>query len=185
MEVAGAIQTKLSWADVARANGRVVHPQMQWLNISRGRRAFPSGAEILQPQTGDLPALELERLAGLLAPHTSTPHRVWLAIWEGWGHFLQRLRVAAVSIPERSYYLFRGDITDSGQPFAKPFGQSANMWWPDDRAWFVSTEIDFMWTYVAGSRQCIDDVLADPVLEVLPSRANHRLAFDSDQINID
>ena len=59
------------------------------------------------------------------------------------------------------------------------------MWWPDDRAWFVSTEIDFMWTYVAGSRECVDDVLGDSVLEALPSAPHHRFTYDSDEINTD
>ena len=44
-----------------------------------------------------------------------------------------------------------------------------SLWWPDDRAWFVATEIDFNWTYVGGTRDCIEGVLADPSLEALPT----------------
>ena len=32
-------------------------------------------------------------------------------------------------------------------------------WWPKDRAWFMGNEIDDAWTYLAGSRALIDQVL--------------------------
>jgi hypothetical protein len=38
--------------------------------------------------------------------------------------------------------------------------QCPQWWWPDDRAWFVGTEIDDAWTYVAGDRPLIDEILA-------------------------
>lgn len=40
--------------------------------------------------------------------------------------------------------------------------QSPQWWWPEDRAWFVGTEIDHPWTYVAGNRTLIDEVLTSP-----------------------
>lgn len=43
--------------------------------------------------------------------------------------------------------------------------QCPQWWWPDDRAWFVGTEIDHAWTYVAGSRSLVDAVLASPQWE--------------------
>lgn len=44
--------------------------------------------------------------------------------------------------------------------------QSANLWWPADRAWCVATEIDFVTTYIAGSRAAVDAVLECETLEV-------------------
>lgn len=44
--------------------------------------------------------------------------------------------------------------------------QSANLWWPKDRAWCVATEIDFKFSFVAGSRRGIDEILASRDLEV-------------------
>jgi hypothetical protein len=47
-----------------------------------------------------------------------------------------------------------------------PFGdgsfsaQSPQWWWPSDRTWFVATEIDYPWTYLAGSELLLADVLA-------------------------
>jgi hypothetical protein len=61
--------------------------------------------------------------------------------------------------------------------------QSPNIWWPDDQARCVATEIDFAWTYVGGSTAAIEAVLADPRLEALPARATHRFTHDSDLLN--
>jgi hypothetical protein len=43
--------------------------------------------------------------------------------------------------------------------------QCPQWWWPDDRAWFVGTEIDDAWTYVAGDRALIDEILTSPQWE--------------------
>jgi hypothetical protein len=46
---------------------------------------------------------------------------------------------------------------------------SPNFWWPEDRAWFLSTEIDAQSTYIAGSEQLIDGLRNDPMVEVVPA----------------
>jgi hypothetical protein len=33
-------------------------------------------------------------------------------------------------------------------------------WWPDDRAWFVATEIDHPWSYVGASHNVVTDLRA-------------------------
>ena len=47
--------------------------------------------------------------------------------------------------------------------------RSPNLWWPDDRAWCVATEVDYSWTYVAGTVSCIEELLNDPTLEAIPT----------------
>jgi hypothetical protein len=42
---------------------------------------------------------------------------------------------------------------------------SPNLWWPDDRAWCVASEIDLAWTYVGGTEALINDILANSQLE--------------------
>jgi hypothetical protein len=44
-------------------------------------------------------------------------------------------------------------------------------WWPEDRSWFVATEIDFPWSYVGGSRDLVDAITARPDLEAV--RVDH------------
>ena len=88
--------------------------------------------------------------------------------------------------PGRDYLLFRGPI-DAALTFTvgeSPFwGDSPNIWWPEDRAWCVATDIDLFDTYVAGSRECIDAVLSAPGLEALPTSRNAQVSLDADTIN--
>jgi hypothetical protein len=67
----------------------------------------------------------------------------------------------------RHYFLFRGRL-DAACTF-EPSGwyTSPNLWWPDDRAWIVVTEIDGFSTYVGGSRAMLQDVLASPDMEAI------------------
>jgi hypothetical protein len=45
--------------------------------------------------------------------------------------------------------------------------QCPQWWWPEDRTWFVGTEIDHPWTYVAGSSALIDEIVASSCWESL------------------
>lgn len=40
-------------------------------------------------------------------------------------------------------------------------------WWPQDRSWFVGSEIDHPWSYIAGSNQLIEAVTRDPRIEAV------------------
>ena len=95
-----------------------------------------------------------------------------------------------LELPGRSYYLLGGPLegaleTMYGSAFVEwdPGWQSVNLWWPDDRAWFVSTEIDFPWTYIGGTPRLIDELVGHPDLEVLPARLDHGVTYDSDRVN--
>jgi hypothetical protein len=83
-----------------------------------------------------------------------------------------------LELPHRAYHVFTGPITAALTSYsAYSFGhhdQFANLWWPADQAWCVATEVDFAWTYVGGSRACIDAVLADPRLEAVETSASAR-----------
>jgi hypothetical protein len=71
----------------------------------------------------------------------------------------------------------------TGRPWVRSLDQSPNIWWPDDRAWFVATEVDYAWTYVAGPRRLADALLSDDRLEVLPVRLEDQPFYDSDLVN--
>ena len=45
-------------------------------------------------------------------------------------------------------------------------GDSPNLMWPADHAWFVATEIDLPWTGIGGSADLVDDLLAEGSLDV-------------------
>jgi hypothetical protein len=63
--------------------------------------------------------------------------------------------------------------------------QSPNLWWPEDQAWIVVTEIDYAWTYVGGSKQFIDSVVTDELLEAMPVRLDDLPFWSGDTVNSD
>ena len=64
----------------------------------------------------------------------------------------------------------RGAVRDAVRNLApEPHEQSANLWWPADRAWCVVTDIDLTSTYVGGSAVCIAELRATPGLECVPA----------------
>jgi hypothetical protein len=73
----------------------------------------------------------------------------------------------------RDMLLFDGPIeavASIGSPW--PFVETLNRrgpqwWWPEDRAWFVGTEIDYPWTYLAGSTELVEAVVADETFEAI------------------
>jgi hypothetical protein len=73
-----------------------------------------------------------------------------------------------VELPGRSYVLYSGAV-EQGAALVEWQGQIANLWWPADRSWFVATELYGEWTYVGGSRELIDALVADDQLEAQPA----------------
>jgi hypothetical protein len=133
------------------------------------------------------PNLEgIRTLADALRGATSTEDSCWFCIWNGWGWLhvsagaiapvgperqgwrdqLVEVEQFAASAPlvgdqYREYHLFSGPIgavVDSSLP-AMPY-QSPSLWWPDDKAWIVASEIDLSWTYVGGPPEVIDRLIA-------------------------
>lgn len=78
---------------------------------------------------------------------------------------------ATVHLPARDYFLFSGTCLDASQSFTTPPGtQSASMWWPEDRAWFIATEIDDVSTYIGASNECARALLSASDLELVVCR---------------
>jgi hypothetical protein len=61
--------------------------------------------------------------------------------------------------------------------------QSPSIWWPDDRAWCVETEVDGMSTYVGGTSECIAELGAHNDLEVMTVEPSDGVMWASDQLN--
>jgi hypothetical protein len=109
-----------------------------------------------------------------LKPATTTPDRCFFALWEGYGGSVAPPHLEPkLDLPNRRYHVFTGPIEAARTPI-RELGQSANLWWPSDHAWCVASEIDLMWTYIGGSRHCIDTILADSRLESVETTAMNR-----------
>ncbi len=73
-------------------------------------------------------------------------------------------------------------IATLGRP---PLHLTANLAWPDDRAWYVVTDVDFDATLVATSNECANALLADNRLEALPVHPLDRIDIHGDVLNVD
>ncbi|HEY0402173.1 MAG TPA: hypothetical protein VGD09_09155 [Blastococcus sp.] len=174
----------VTWAEVAAFNGRTAHPAMEWVSVTgswefRGNDDQP-GMWNESPPEGHLPVSVATRLADVLAGYTTTPANCWFGIesscHEGTGRTLH--------LPAREFWLVRGPVGLAAVNFAdEPVEQSANLWWPDDRSWYVATDIDLMTTYVGGSVACITGILAAYGLEAAPVPAHQRITWDADTVN--
>lgn len=103
---------------------------------------------------GGLPHPAARRLVRVLASATASPDSCRMAVWNGWGDMPAAPEV--IHLPGRDYVLLSGAVNAAAEPLWSHGGstshyQSPSLWWPDDRAWCVATEVDFAWTYVAGS----------------------------------
>jgi hypothetical protein len=62
--------------------------------------------------------------------------------------------------------------------------QSPNLWWPEDRAWCVASEIDFDSTLVAGTAALVAELAAHPDLEAFEVGSGDSLQIDGDPVNM-
>jgi hypothetical protein len=183
---AGDDDVEVSWAEVAAHNGTVAHPLMQWASITGSWDFMSSDSQPPvwddAPSEGHLAVPPARRLAGVLARHTGTPAECFFGRWDGFGYDL-----ASPDVPPRlllrgghDVVLVRGTVADAVRNLApEPHEQSANLWWPADRAWCVVSDIDLTSTYVGGSAACIAELLATPGLEVVPATPGDRVAIDA------
>lgn len=201
------------WADLARRNGRIAHPEMQYhlIRSRPGERPvdgeYEDGFEDFEDAPGSMPRDLVCTVADLLAPHTDTPDSCWFAAWEGWGQMQggsawtrmsaddgeqlsglcppEILSGPGVVLPGRRYVLLHGTLAQAGACHDLLGDQSPSLWWPADRTWIVATEVDFAWSYVGGSAEVIGALLAATGLEVLPARLSDGIHYDSDLLNAD
>ena len=181
------------WSTVASWTGRTVHPLMQFELVADLSEIRPYRWEPPSwgngPQHGTFPSLECRAAAEVLREFTSTPGICYFCVWEGFGFIDPEFykRTTRVKIPGRSYLLFRGPLEAIGsfiEPAFHGYAQSPNIWWPEDRAWCVATEIDLLDTFIGGSDECIKRILACPDLETFPVTIEARIDFGADTINL-
>jgi hypothetical protein len=141
------------------------------------------------PLQGSLYPPDAEALATILRRWTGTPQRCWFCVWDGYGWDGLVLTTpgedpfgvpdpvppeirggARVHLPNRDYLLYTGPVEAvTATTGISGDEQTANLWWPDDRAWCVATEIDLAWTYVGGPAGLVESVLHDERVEAMPA----------------
>lgn len=179
--------TPVTWTEIAAANGTVMHAEAQLEAISGVANVEGGGQPGIwdrEPDVGRLPPTLVAPLVEILVRHTTSAHRCWFCVWEGWGGMWQpRGSHPRVELPQRRYVLITAPISAVPAGFESLGAYGLSLWWPDDRAWCVATEIDFRWTYVGGSAACIDDLVQSSELEALPTELGPGVTITSDPIN--
>ncbi len=196
--------TPSTWSQVAAATGRRAHPLMQWHRLVAS--ATPDGVHGSWsgsvPDRGNLHAEALAALCGLLTLHTTTPGDCHFCLWNGQrptgGPDPDDGGGASASAPvvdppwlrlgDCTYLLLTGPLHGAleigWRPSADWFdARSPHVFWPTDRAWYVTTGVDGDSTLVGGSRELVDAVLAVPSLDAWPVGPDDSLAPDADGIN--
>jgi hypothetical protein len=199
------------WTDVAAWSGLPLRPGSQFHSIALPR-VRPEGEAPWAsqgPHQGSLYPPDAVILAEILRDWTTTPQRCWFCVWDGYGWdggvYLAASGGAAaaepgsgrrpdpvpanvpcgarVELPNRDYLLHCGPV-EAALATPAPGGehQVANLWWPQDRAWFVATEIDLAWTYVGGPAGLIGQLLAETRIEALPAAPDGELGAIEDWV---
>jgi len=166
-----------------------------WATISRGHRdpgLAEDGWHYGAPEQGKLPVEQLAAVAGILAGHTAAPEDCIAGLWEGWGWIsMSRPRL---ELPGRGYLLFGCAVREFEDPdwgarsgwdslYGRFWGQTPNQLWPEDRSWFLASEVDFDSTLIGGSLALVAELLAHPALEAAEIPENSSLTHDADRIN--
>ncbi|HEX9067535.1 MAG TPA: hypothetical protein VF807_02115 [Ktedonobacterales bacterium] len=89
-----------------------------------------------------------------------------------------------VRLPNRDYLLFTGPL-DAAPELGETlddtfFPQSPHLFWPQDHAWCVASEIDLTYTLVAGSERLAAALVADPSLKGRRVSPGDALTSDAD-----
>ncbi len=180
---AGDADVDVRWDEVAAHNGTTAHRLMQWPAITGsweyvGEDDQP-GLWNDSPAEGHLPASVAAALADLLGTWTTTPQECWF----GWCDDAHDGR-PHLTLPSCDLLLRRGPVTLAAANFApEPQEQSAAVWWPADRAWFVATDPTLMSTYVGGPAGAVDALLGS-LLEAHPATPDDPVGHDTDPVNV-
>lgn len=168
------------WSDIASWNGVTLLADSTFEDIA----AVPIGG---RPQWGDFPSSSLARdvlaiLSPILERHTDTPDDCWFGVWMGYGGVpYESLDYPRFEVPNRAYNLFNGAVSsvvnfyfgkegERGRQFLPPA-----IWWPDDQAWCVASEIDHYDTFIGGTAACIDDILSELSFESFRAQITDRI----------
>jgi hypothetical protein len=113
----------------------------------------------------DLSEHEARALVGVLTHFTDSPRACWFCVWNGYGDLdFTATGPPVVHNSDRQYLLYRGPLIALMEfPWEYP-----QIWWPNDRAWCVGSDMDLARTFVGGSEGCIAALTSPPQLDVEP-----------------
>jgi hypothetical protein len=106
----------VTWATVASECGTTLHSEAQWWRVARrgsSRGGHGTGWPGNEPLVGTLDRPRFEALADVLAGHTTTPERTFVAFWVGYGLWPRAWDGAPTTQrPGRESYVFERPLAD-------------------------------------------------------------------------
>ena len=192
------------WSTVAEWSGKTYHNLMSFEGISVPKPGYGFAKQpwAYEPAEDMIEPEDIVELSGFLSDYTGTPDQYYFAVWDGYGSFsagASALMTTSGGIPllppvdveraKRIKGVGREYLLYSGPPsfndfFDFPGLDGPNIWWPADRSWCVSTDIDLDSTYIGASEDCIERLLSHPSLEVLRTTSDAPVYMAADTINL-
>ena len=170
---------RLRWREIAEQTGRTLDARTRYSDLL-GWYAKPNSQSPPSPwglpSEGTLQPEECAAAAEVLSRFTTTPNECWFCLWEGYGRWPWMEALAAhtprVRLENRDCLLFRGPVAAATAFRCETMLQSPTLWWPEDRAWFVATDLDEYSTYLGASPEALQSLIVHPDLEVLECAAD-------------
>lgn len=164
----GPSDSFLPWSDYAQSVGLSIRPDTRWDEISRRDPRLRS----ISPDVGQLDQVSAPAYLRFLAGHMPAEAPIFAGYWDG----IQPLHIPGASFPTarlglRDYVLFKvtlAVLTDAFHAESGPLFDFPALLWPEDRSWYLSTEVDYNSTLVGGSEEFVDALLAHKSIEALP-----------------
>jgi len=199
------------WAAIAAARSARLHPAAQFANLAAidesGFALAEDAWEGDPPRTDGLPLGDLAGLADVIAEQTRA-QRVYLALWTGYAFAAGENDGAKVALTRaeredvltlgdggyQDFWVFSGTPADLRNPVWAESERSSerrapDMAWPEDRSWFISTELYEDSTVIGGSAGLIAAVVSaatgdDARFEALAVDPATRLDEHGDILNV-
>ena len=116
----------------------------------------------------------------VLRQHTAASDAVYFCVWDGWGPRgvpAAVLDSPRVGVPNRSYYLLRGSLSDFADwdPAGFPSGHQRLAMadpafiWPADHAWCIAHDVDPHYAGIGSTAVAVAELLAHPGLDIVLS----------------
>lgn len=170
------------WERVCEVTGQKLGAYSQW-SILSARSNWAAGTTVSaaqsliaeSPTKGSLDKSSADETAAIIRRVNGISSECTFGVWDGWGwltsgsgnEFSYKVDSKPVlDLTDRSYHLFCGSqesvVNFSSELVHQP---SANIAWPNDRSWFISTEVDFDSTVVGGSIDLCDALMGNEMIE--------------------
>jgi hypothetical protein len=162
---------ELRWAELARRTGLAAGPDVSVIDVLDVAQRQVSAGRIRT--TSFLTKAEWRTVGAILERRTDS-RRFYVGVWEGRGTPEAARDAALLELPDRRYFL--ASLPFTSWPSSSVIGDLVlpNLVWPEDRAWFLNSDVDSVATIVGGSAAAIDELVSAPNLEASAVR------FDAD-----